>query len=805
MKHCISAALILSWALAARGAGPADYRAWAQSGSLFVRTTPDGANAPAQAVERGFPLLVRLHKDFFDFAKARADGADVRFATSAGEPLAFQVEAWDAAAGVASVWVRLPEIRGNARQEIKVYWGNPAAASESNGKAVFDASNGYLAVWHMTGPVTDETGTLTSKDMGTADAAGVIGAARHFPGKAGIFGGDKIANYPSGAGSHSTQAWFRAERPNVTIIGWGNEEGGRGGKVRMLLRSPAHVRIDSNFSDVKSEGALALGEWTHVVHTYDKADGRIYINGKLDGSAKPMLNFRTPAKLWLGGWYNNYDFVGDLDEVRISSVARSADWVRLEYENQKPLQTLVGPIVRAGDAFSVSPAKVVVAEGQRAVVSAEAGGAEKTYWVLKRGGAETVVAVDRSSYAFDAGRVIGDEAVALVFKAVYADRVRTAEVPITVREAIPEPVFTLRAPANWDGRARIEVVPEISNSAAMRAAGAGDVRVAWTAGEIAVIKEAAADKLVLTRAQNSGKLTVTASVDNGGKAVVRTAEIVVEEPATDPWVARVAAKDERPRDNQFYARDDSGEGTLIWNGAVEGRADSAFLRVYADDRLYKDEGQKLTKDGVYSFAIKLKPGLVRYKAEMGTITGGVEKVIETASNLVCGDAFVINGQSNALATDWGKEEYTFTSPWIRTFGNPGSGAKEARSEEWGDAEARGKGGRLTIGCWGIEMAKRLVENQKVPVCIINGAVGGTRIDQHQRNEADPEDVTTIYGRLLWRVRRAGLTHGVRAILWHQGENDQGADGPTGGYGYELYRSFFIEMAAGWRRDFTNVK
>ena len=43
----------------------------------------------------------------------------------------------------------------------------------------------------------------------------------------------------------------------------------------------------------------------------------------------------------------------------------------------------------------------------------------------------------------------------------------------------------------------------------------------------------------------------------------------------------------------------------------------------------------------------------------------------------------------------------------------------------------------------------------MPICMINGAVGGTRIDQHQRNPADPEDVATIYGRLLWRVQQAG--------------------------------------------------
>ena len=125
---------------------------------------------------------------------------------------------------------------------------------------------------------------------------------------------------------------------------------------------------------------------------------------------------------------------------------------------------------------------------------------------------------------------------------------------------------------------------------------------------------------------------------------------------------------------------------------------------------------------------------------------------------------------------------------------------------WGNAVHRSRDAeKLQIGYWGMELARRLVENQKIPICIINGAVGGTRIDQHQRNPADPEDMTTIYGRLLWRVRQARLTHGIRGVLWHQGENDQGADGPTGGYGWETYRQYFIDLAAAWKQDYPNIQ
>jgi hypothetical protein len=105
----------------------------------------------------------------------------------------------------------------------------------------------------------------------------------------------------------------------------------------------------------------------------------------------------------------------------------------------------------------------------------------------------------------------------------------------------------------------------------------------------------------------------------------------------------------------------------------------------------------------------------------------------------------------------------------------------------------------------MELARRLVENHQMPICMINGAVGGTRIDQHQRNPDNHEDMTTIYGRLLWRVDQARLTHGIRGVLWHQGENDQGADGPTGGYGWETYRQYFIDLAAAWKQDYPNIQ
>jgi hypothetical protein len=787
----------------------AQYQTWQHSGSIFILTGPEGANLPPSASENGFPLLVRLHRDFFDFSQAKSNAEDIRFSAPDGKPLSFQIDEWDAAQGIASIWVRIPLIKGNERQELKLHWGKADAVSESSGSAVFNESNGFLSVWHMSDPVKDEVATLKTKDVGTTPNAGIIGSARHFAGDQGLFCGDKISGYPTSANPHTSEAWFRADKANGRVLAWGNEE--RQGKVVMQFRSPPHISMDCYFSDANVKGRTTppLSQWIHVVHTYEKGNSRIYVNGVLDGVARDRgatLNIKSPARMWIGGWYDHYDFMGDVDEVRVSKVTRSADWVRLEYENQKPQQTLVGPVVQTGDEFSVSPAQVTVPEGKSATLFAQAGGAQKVYWILKSDGRETVVAVDRLRFILDAGRVTGDKSATLQLKAIYADQVKTRDIPVTIQEDIPEPAFALNAPAKWDGRENVEVVPGISNLAAMQAKGAGELKYTWSVSGLATSKEIAPGRLILKRAQNSGRLNVTLALSNGGVETIRTTTIAVREPKTDAWVQRAPEKDEQPADNQFYARDDKNEGTLFYNGTLNEAADSVFLRVYAEDKLLTNESQKLPADRSYAFSAKLKPGLIKYRVEFGSKNGGRESLLHTATNLVCGDAYLIEGQSNALATDTGEKSPPETSDWIRSYGSPGDGDRSGRLNLWCNPVWKAeKGEQAELGYWGMALAKRLLESQKIPIFIINGAVGGTRIDQHQRNPANPEDPSTIYGRLLWRVRRAKLTHGIRGVLWHQGENDQGADGPTGGFGWETYQQYFVEMSAAWKQDYPNLQ
>ena len=131
---------------------------WKYTGVMAVLTTPDGANLPAGVAVEDFPLLVRLNADWFNFEQAKPDGADLRFTTADGKQLPHQIEQWDAAGGTASIWVRIPRIEGNARLPLRLHWGNPTASRDSDGKAVFNESNGYLSALHLGETVSDEVG-----------------------------------------------------------------------------------------------------------------------------------------------------------------------------------------------------------------------------------------------------------------------------------------------------------------------------------------------------------------------------------------------------------------------------------------------------------------------------------------------------------------------------------------------------------------------------------------------------------------------------------------------------------------------
>jgi len=298
-------------------------------------------------------------------------------------------------------------------------------------------------------------------------------------------------------------------------------------------------------------------------------------------------------------------------------------------------------------------------------------------------------------------------------------------------------------------------------------------------------------------------------MDNGGSPVTQTKTLTVVEPASDAWVRRAPDANEKPVNGQFFARDDTGYGKIYYNGSLGTTPDSVYLKLYrtetGTDVPYGTPLRQTLINGGYAFTAPIAPGLVTYKVVFGSTSGATDTDVATVTGLMCGDAYIIDGQSNAVADNNGGNYGTFTNEWIRSFGNMGGGIASG----WCDAvSASSSGDAGRIGNWGMAMAAKLVADYAVPVCLINGAVGGTRIDQHQANPADHTAAGSsysIYANILNRVVAAKLTHGIRGILWHQGENNSGAAAPTGDWDYKSYQQYFMDMATAWKQDYPNIK
>ncbi len=336
------------------------YATWSHSAKWILNTTASGVAIAKD--QKGFPVLVRLAAPAFDFSQAAAGGADVRFAKADGTPLEREIEAWDAQAGHAEIWVRMDTVRANnASQYLSMYWGKAGTAEPASRRSVFDTLSGFAGVWHLAEEQADTTANGLYKDatgagndadhrVTSVSRSGVIGAGH------GLDSGDYIRASKVSNGLR--------QPTHFTISTWcrnnGKGFGSNGGEMVSIgdnygLRSypdsgfhvwywpavqPAGLSTPWYHVSVKATDFLD-GKWHLVQGTYDGATLRLYVDGKEVGNtpAPDPVGFQFPLNVTLGKHGNGklgYEYKGDLDEVQVHSVARGADWIKLTYENQKP-------------------------------------------------------------------------------------------------------------------------------------------------------------------------------------------------------------------------------------------------------------------------------------------------------------------------------------------------------------------------------------------------------------------------------------------------------------------------------------
>ncbi len=254
-----------------------------------------------------------------------------------------------------------------------------------------------------------------------------------------------------------------------------------------------------------------------------------------------------------------------------------------------------------------------------------------------------------------------------------------------------------------------------------------------------------------------------------------------------------------PKELQFYPRDLATDlCTVTLEGELDGVATDVLVVVAKDGVPVKEV---VSQESPFVASLDVQAGLHLYDIEVFWDNGtGWWKPAHGFKDVVCGDVYLIDGQSNAVAVDYHNELLgdKELSPFVRSYGSAVNNNTVVNDSAFGMAVANTAYVHGAVGQWGLRLGLDIMNAQQMPILIINGAVGGTTVAQHQRNDANPTDLNTIYGRLLWRVQQAGVAEAVRGIFWHQGESD-------GNMAYDTYLALWTAMYDDWLEDYPHVE
>jgi hypothetical protein len=375
--HRISA---LALAALATIAGAGDYSTWAKYRVVTLNTT----GITATAVKK-IPVALRFNVagqfDMFTGSTAAlANGADIRVTKADGTTdVPFEIESWTTgASGSGLLWVLLDSVPANSASAygLRVYWNKAAVTTMSSSSAVFDTANGYLAVWHFNqaagANLVDATvNAYSAVPTGTPtdNAASVLGNGKVF---------DGATHYTVGTGSTLS---LNTETGPYTITAWSNptscgsritiaskyaNDNSEGTRQFALQTGPTstNYRMTNNptsFSNLTSNnefvadatGACLEATWTFLAGAYNTngappsadATGAAFVTLSVDGGTPVTgvtanqgtgTSIGTNAPFLIGNITSMDRYMnGTIDELTVSKVARSDDFIKLSYETQK--------------------------------------------------------------------------------------------------------------------------------------------------------------------------------------------------------------------------------------------------------------------------------------------------------------------------------------------------------------------------------------------------------------------------------------------------------------------------------------
>jgi concanavalin A-like lectin/glucanase superfamily protein/uncharacterized protein DUF2341 len=279
-----------------------------------------------------------------------ASGFDVVFGSDSAcsSRLTFERAAYAAATGAVEFWVKIPTVSHTTDTVFYMCYGNSSISTDqSNKTAVWDSN--YKAVYHFgDGTTLDLTDSTSNGNNGTNHSAtagaGQLGGAVSFNGTSQYVDLGTPASLQFTAGltmelwmSMPTSVFNARPFSSLTSSAFNGYEFFLNGST-----SSTEFQIaNSNTTFVlDSSETRTINVYYKYVGTFNGTTQRLYNDGLLHNSQAAALGVSS-ADINIGRWgaAASFWYQGLIDELRISNIARSADWIITEYNNEQSPST----------------------------------------------------------------------------------------------------------------------------------------------------------------------------------------------------------------------------------------------------------------------------------------------------------------------------------------------------------------------------------------------------------------------------------------------------------------------------------
>jgi GH18 family chitinase len=325
--------------------------AWPYRKAITINNTK--ISQTGGTVLSNFPVLISLTDPDLKYAGSggrvtSSTGADIVFTDSDGRTaLNYEIENYSPSTGNLVAWVNVPTLSPAVNHTIYAYFGNAVAPTESVATEEATWDSNFISVYHL-GSITDlrtndSTGNYPGMNNGTAvTTTGEVFGGAGFNGSSTYIYNNSFVE-PTNSATLSAWAKLTDASDNwntIADLDYGYLQ------LQLAARSGAGdvswlVSHSGGSSLCKISDTDILNRWHLYAATYDSSNNAlsVYVDGNKLGSCTMTgsPNFSGNSALTIGAIYKGSGgayFYGAMDEVEASEVARSADWINTEYNNQ---------------------------------------------------------------------------------------------------------------------------------------------------------------------------------------------------------------------------------------------------------------------------------------------------------------------------------------------------------------------------------------------------------------------------------------------------------------------------------------